>query len=253
MRWPRSSLRRAVDCRPRPSLLDSDRIAPTGGADGTPRVISRRLEASKECNRPALKAAPEPRLPVAYAVGFIGALLASPGMQLAPLGQEWPTVRQLCLDIQRGGNEQPDAWLSAAVVHTGGHLVSFDRDFRKLLAHGQFTLLAATQRSADTAVRQRHTPRSARDLAASAAVSVAASNTPAVSGALAVRPCAPLKATWSAGQEHGDAGGSGHTLSRDRRGAQVHFDLARGRTDGQPAQDRGPDFSIATSVATNIR
>jgi uncharacterized protein len=33
--------------------------------------------------------------------------------------------------------------LSAAVAHAGEHLVSFDRDFRKLLARGQFTLLAA--------------------------------------------------------------------------------------------------------------
>jgi hypothetical protein len=35
----------------------------------------------------------------------------------------------------------PDAWLSAAVSQTGEHLVSFDRDFRRLLPRGQFTLL----------------------------------------------------------------------------------------------------------------
>jgi predicted nucleic acid-binding protein len=29
-----------------------------------------------------------------------------------------------------------------AVAHLGEHLVSFDRDFRKLLARGQLTLLA---------------------------------------------------------------------------------------------------------------
>ncbi len=80
--------------------------------------------------------------PIEDAVAFVDALLASPGVQLAPLGPEWSKLRQLCLDKQLGGNDVPDAWLSAAVAHMGEHLVSFDRDFRKLLARGQFTLLA---------------------------------------------------------------------------------------------------------------
>lgn len=80
--------------------------------------------------------------PIEDAVAFVDALLASPGVQLAPLGPEWPKLRQLCLDKQLSGNDVPDAWLSAAVAHMGEHLVSFDRDFRKLLARGQFTLLA---------------------------------------------------------------------------------------------------------------
>ena len=79
--------------------------------------------------------------PIEDAVAFIDALLASPGVQLAPLGPEWLKLRQLCLDKQLGGNAVPDAWLSAAVAHLGEHLVSFDRDFRKLLARGRFTLL----------------------------------------------------------------------------------------------------------------
>jgi len=80
--------------------------------------------------------------PVADAVAFVDALLAWPGVQLAPLGPEWPKMRQLCVDKQLGGNDVPDAWLSAAVIHLGEHLVSFDRGFRKLLARSQFTLLA---------------------------------------------------------------------------------------------------------------
>jgi len=80
--------------------------------------------------------------PIEDAVAFVDALLASPGVQLAPLGPEWPKLRQLCLDKQLSGNDFPDAWLSAAVAHLGEHLVSFDRDFRKLLARSQFTLLA---------------------------------------------------------------------------------------------------------------
>jgi predicted nucleic acid-binding protein len=82
--------------------------------------------------------------PIEDAIAFADALLASPGVHLAPLGPEWPKLRQLCLDKQLGGNGVPDAWLSAAVAHQGEHLVSFDRDFRKLLARGQFTLLAPT-------------------------------------------------------------------------------------------------------------
>lgn len=82
--------------------------------------------------------------PIEDAVAFIDALLASPGVHLASLGPEWPKLRQLCLDKHLGGNDVPDAWLSAAVTHLGEHLVSFDRDFRKLLARGQFTLLAPT-------------------------------------------------------------------------------------------------------------
>jgi hypothetical protein len=80
--------------------------------------------------------------PIKDGVAFIDALLASPGVQLAPLGPEWSNLRQLCLDKQLTGNDLPDAWLSAAVAHLGEHLVSFDRDFRKLLARSQFTLLA---------------------------------------------------------------------------------------------------------------
>lgn len=82
--------------------------------------------------------------PIDDAVAFVDALVSAPGVQLASLGPEWLRLRKLCLDKQLSGNDLPDAWLSAAVAHAGEHLVSFDRDFRKLLARGQFTLLAAT-------------------------------------------------------------------------------------------------------------
>ncbi|MBX3643751.1 MAG: PIN domain-containing protein [Rubrivivax sp.] len=79
--------------------------------------------------------------PSAEAVAFVDALLAMPGAQLAPLGPEWPKLRQLCLDRQLSGNQLPDAWLAAAVEHLGEHLVSFDRGFRRLLPRSRFTLL----------------------------------------------------------------------------------------------------------------
>jgi toxin-antitoxin system PIN domain toxin len=79
--------------------------------------------------------------PIADAVGFVDALLAMPGVHLAPLGPEWPKLRQLCMDKKLAGNDLPDAWLAAAVEQQGEHLVSFDRDFRRLLPRRRFTLL----------------------------------------------------------------------------------------------------------------
>ena len=78
---------------------------------------------------------------IGEAIGFIDALLSLPGVQLVELGLEWKRLRQLCLDKKLSGNDLPDAWLVAAVAQRGEHLVSFDRDFRKLLGRAQFTLL----------------------------------------------------------------------------------------------------------------
>jgi uncharacterized protein len=79
--------------------------------------------------------------PTADAVAFVDALLAFPGVELASLGPEWARLRQLCLDKRLAGNDLPDAWLAAAVEQLGEHLVSFDRDFRKLLSRSRFTHL----------------------------------------------------------------------------------------------------------------
>ena len=84
--------------------------------------------------------------PVDDAVAFVDALLAVSGVHLAALGPEWPRLRRLCLDKQLSGNSLPDAWLAAATMHLGEHLVSFDRDFRKLVRRSQFTLLEPTAR-----------------------------------------------------------------------------------------------------------
>lgn len=77
----------------------------------------------------------------AEAVAFVDAVLAVPGVCLLALGPEWPRLRQLCLEAPLAGNDLPDAWLAAAVEQHGEHLVSFDRDFRKLLPRSRFTLL----------------------------------------------------------------------------------------------------------------
>lgn len=81
--------------------------------------------------------------PIADAVAFIDAILAMPGVELAALGAEWPRLRELCVEKSLAGNDLPDAWLAAAVDHQAEHLVSFDRDFKKLLAPTRFTHLKA--------------------------------------------------------------------------------------------------------------
>jgi predicted nucleic acid-binding protein len=69
-------------------------------------------------------------------------MLATTGVRQTTAGAEWPRMRSLCLERQLSGNDLPDAWLAACVMHHGEHLVTFDRDFRKLLPRGQLTVLA---------------------------------------------------------------------------------------------------------------
>ena len=80
--------------------------------------------------------------PVEEAVGFVDALLAVPGVELASLGAEWPMLRQLCIEQNLTANDVPDAWLAAAVIQLGEHLVTFDTDFRRLLRRTQVTVLS---------------------------------------------------------------------------------------------------------------
>jgi hypothetical protein len=79
--------------------------------------------------------------PVADAVGFVDALLAVPGVEMPALGAEWPILRQLCREKKLSANDIPDAWLAAAVIRLGEHLVTFDAGLRKLLRRTQVTVL----------------------------------------------------------------------------------------------------------------
>lgn len=81
--------------------------------------------------------------PIDDAVAFIDALLSAPGVRLNSEGAEWPHLRSLCVERKLSGNDLPDAWLAACVMQHGEHLVTFDRDFRKLLSRGQLTVLTA--------------------------------------------------------------------------------------------------------------
>lgn len=79
--------------------------------------------------------------PVADAVEFLDTLFAMPGVEMPPLGAEWPMLRQLCVERNLSANDIPDAWLAAAVLQLGEHLVTFDAGFRRLLRRTQVTVL----------------------------------------------------------------------------------------------------------------
>jgi len=79
--------------------------------------------------------------PLENAVEFLDALFAVPGVETPYLGAEWPIMRQLCVEKKLAANDIPDAWLAAAVIQLGEHLVTFDTDFKKLLKRTQVTLL----------------------------------------------------------------------------------------------------------------
>ena len=81
--------------------------------------------------------------PVDEAVGFLDALFTVPGVEMPTLGAEWPMLRRLCVERKLAANDIPDAWLAAAVIQLGEHLVTFDADFKKLLRRTQLTVLSA--------------------------------------------------------------------------------------------------------------
>lgn len=88
--------------------------------------------------------------PIERAVAYVDALLDLPGVHLAAHGPEWPRMRALCLDKRLTGSDLSDAWIAATVLQLNEHLVTFDRDFRKLLGRGQWTLLEAADTSSKT-------------------------------------------------------------------------------------------------------
>ena len=79
--------------------------------------------------------------PVDQAVAFVDAVLACPGVDVLGTGPEWPLLRQLCLNQQLTANDVPDAWIAASVLQHGEVLVTFDRDFQKLLPAEHLQLL----------------------------------------------------------------------------------------------------------------
>ncbi len=79
--------------------------------------------------------------PIAAAQAFLQAVLESPGVEMLPLGAEWPVFRSLCASHGLTGNDVPDAWIAAAALANHVPLATFDQGFRRFLKPGQLVLL----------------------------------------------------------------------------------------------------------------
>lgn len=75
------------------------------------------------------------------AVGFLDAILETPGAELGFCGPEWPQLRDRMLKLGLRGNLVTDAWIAAAAQSQSERLVTFDRDFLQLLPTTDLTLL----------------------------------------------------------------------------------------------------------------
>ena len=84
--------------------------------------------------------------PTQHAVGFLDTLLESPGVALLDASSTstiWPVLRKLCLEKNLSANAIPDAMIAATVIQCREVLVTFDRDFLRLLQPHQLHLLTA--------------------------------------------------------------------------------------------------------------
>ncbi|GJG85705.1 ribonuclease VapC43 [Gemmatimonadetes bacterium T265] len=88
------------------------------------------------------RAHPEPT-PTAEALANVADLLEQPNVRLATHGDEWPRVVELCDKHRLAGRILGDAWIAASVLQLNEHLVTFDRDFRRLLPPRHLTILSA--------------------------------------------------------------------------------------------------------------
>ena len=79
--------------------------------------------------------------PINASIAFIDSLLTSPGVEMADLGREWPTLKEMCADHSLVANDITDAWIASAVRTLGNRLVTFDRGLRRLLGRAELTLL----------------------------------------------------------------------------------------------------------------
>ena len=78
---------------------------------------------------------------MADAIAFLDAVADSPGVELGICGAEWPALRTTVLRLGLKGNLVTDAWIAAAVQARSEHLVTFDRDFVRLLSARDVTVL----------------------------------------------------------------------------------------------------------------
>ena len=81
------------------------------------------------------------------AATFVHALLDSPGVELQPLRRGMADSQSETDRSWSQRNEVTDAWIASATESSSEHLVTFDRDFLKLLSPSDFTLLTVETES----------------------------------------------------------------------------------------------------------
>lgn len=81
--------------------------------------------------------------PLEAAQNCLAAVLSAEGVDLLPLGAEWPLLDSLCRQHHLVGNAISDGWIAAAVLARQECLASFDRDFISLLPPRHLLLLEA--------------------------------------------------------------------------------------------------------------
>jgi len=79
--------------------------------------------------------------PLKAAQAFLRAVLDTPGVTMPMLGEEWPLFEKLCAQHKLSSNTIPDAWIAAAALSHHLHLVTFDKDFRRLMKSSMVTVL----------------------------------------------------------------------------------------------------------------
>lgn len=75
------------------------------------------------------------------AVAFVDELLGSPGVEYQANAGEWALLRDKLLRGHLQGNYVTDAWIAALTEALAEHLVTFDRDFERLLPVRDLTVL----------------------------------------------------------------------------------------------------------------
>jgi uncharacterized protein len=76
------------------------------------------------------------------AIAFLDTIVETPGVELSLCGSEWPVLRSLLLRLALRGNLVTDTWIAAAVQSLSENLVTFDRDFERLLPARDLILLS---------------------------------------------------------------------------------------------------------------
>jgi uncharacterized protein len=75
------------------------------------------------------------------ATTHIDSLLTLPNVELFETQPNWRIFSKFCVEKSLTGNAIPDAWIAVTAIQLNDHVVSFDKDFRKLLARSQLSVL----------------------------------------------------------------------------------------------------------------